>query len=345
MPVASCAQLLASSRSIRGAPRAGTIGPAPAGQRLGQGSVRLGRAGAARGGKESVTQGPNPTVQRRRLRVELRRARAAAGLTQREVADDLGWSLSKLLRIENGQVGVSRTDLKALLDRYSVTSEDQINSFVRLAREGRRQAWGAYRDVLNPDYMIYLGYEGSASMIRQFEYLVIPGLLQTEAYARTVIRGLAPPGTAQTTMDRQVKARMARQDLLNRDDAPEMFFIMDEAVIRRWVGPSPGDPSIMREQLERLKELGSRPSISIQILPFKYGIHYGLRGPFVLLEFPDPEDDDLLFIENPSKSLATRDNPEVTALYKTVFWELESVATDPKELTGLVDRVLADMSK
>src|SRR4051794_41070755 len=124
-------------------------------------------------------------MQRRRLRVELRRARAAAGYTQRDVAEALDWSYSKLLRIENGQVGVSRTDLKALLDHYLITDEGQLKAFAQLARDGRRQPWSAYRDVLNPDYMIYLGHEGSASTIRHFEQLVIPGLLQTEAYART----------------------------------------------------------------------------------------------------------------------------------------------------------------
>jgi transcriptional regulator with XRE-family HTH domain len=285
----------------------------------------------------------DPMVQRRRLRVELRRARLGAGLTQRQVANELGWSPSKLLRIEAGQVGVSRTDLRALLDHYGVRDPNTVAEFTRLAEQSRRQPWSEYRDVLRPEFVVYLGYEAAASYLCQFEPLGIPGQLQTPDYARRVIWDLASPGTDEKILERQLEARLKRQALLERHDPPNAHFMLDEAVVRRWVGAEGGNATIMREQLERLKDLNNRPSITIQVLRFSHGLHYGLRGPFVLLEFPDPEDDDLLYIEGIRSSSANRDSADEITFYKNIFWDLEKAATPPGDLATFLDTITAEM--
>ena len=287
----------------------------------------------------------DPTVQRRRLRVELRRARSQAGFTQKQVADDLGWSPSKLLRIENGQVGISRTDLRALLSHYGVVDTEQIRLFTDMAQQGRKQqTWSQYRDVLNPDFMMFLSYEGSASLLRQCEQLFVPGILQTEEYARSVIHALATSDVTERDMDRQVEARMLRQNLLERADPPEMFFILDEAVVRRWVGVKSGEAQIMRQQLRKLQELSDHPRVTLQVVPFSHGFHFGMQSSFVLLEFPDAEDDDLLFLENNRASVSTHDSSEVIARYKEEFWRLEEIAIDGSAVSDFLEGIIEEMA-
>jgi transcriptional regulator with XRE-family HTH domain len=286
----------------------------------------------------------DPTVQRRRLRVELRRARSEAQKTQKQVADDLGWSPSKLLRIENGQVGVSQTDLKALLDYYEVKDREQVKAFIQMAQHGRRQQpWSQYRDVLYPDFMAYLSYEASASLLRQVEPLLVPGLLQTEEYARAVNEAYALKDWTERDVERQTEARMVRQTILERDDAPEMFFILDEAVVRRWVG-RPGSSKLMLQQLKRLQEVNEHPRFSIQIIPFSNGFHFGMQGSFTMLEFADPEDDELLFLENRRTSVSTRDSTDMIANYKEQFYRLEAEAIPRTQLPDFLARIAADIS-
>ncbi|MFF5084568.1 helix-turn-helix domain-containing protein [Actinoplanes sp. NPDC000266] len=286
---------------------------------------------------------PHPMVQRRRLRAELRRARAESRRTQKEVVADLGWSLSKLVRIENGQTGISRSDLRALLDFYGVTDPDGVRLLLELAADSRRQsAWSAYRDVLDPDFMAYLAYEESASLVRQSETLLVPGLLQTEEYAYAVTRQFASADMSGRDIERLVEARMVRQELLGRDSCPEMFFVLDEAVVRRWVGEAPGSGKVMVRQLRYLQELAERPGISIQILPFRSGLHYGIGGPFTILEFPGLEDDELLFVEN-RKGPTWRDNTDTIASYKERFWHLEELAIDAADLPGYLESAIKEM--
>lgn len=287
----------------------------------------------------------DPTVQRRRLRVELRRARSQVGLTQRQVADELGWSPSKLLRIENGQVGISQTDLRALLDHYGVTDTELIKSLKEMAQQGRRQqTWSQYRDVLYPEFMAYLSYEGSASLLRQCEPLLVPGLLQTEEYARAVNVAFASKDLTERDIERQVEARMLRQQILERDSPLEMFFILDESVVRRWVGTKPGDAKIIVQQLRRLQEVNEHPRFSVQIVPFKQGLHFGMQGGFTMLEFPDPEDDELLFLDNRAASVSTRESTDVIANYKEEFYRLEAAAIERAVLGDFLSAIIKEMT-
>jgi transcriptional regulator with XRE-family HTH domain len=216
---------------------------------------------------------PDPAVQRRRLIVELRRARVRAGFTQKQVAEELDWSLSKLLRIESGQIGISTTDLRALLDHYGIHDAAQRSQLVTLAQHSRRQTWTEFRDVLHPDFMVYLRYESAAALIRDFNGTFVPGLLQTEEYARAVIRTLTQD-ESEIDIDRQVQVRMRRQEILDRADPPRLHFILDESVIRRRIGGT----RVMRRQLIQLKALAERSHVTIQILPFSFGSHLGMSG-------------------------------------------------------------------
>ena len=210
------------------------------------------------------------------------RARLQAGLTQDQVATAMDWSLSKVIRIEAGSVGISTNDLKALLILYKMVDGEQTDDLVALARAGRERSWqSAYRDVVSPRMLQLIEYEAAALIIRNFQPLVVPGLLQTEEYAKAVLGQFAGTATA-ARIDAQVDFRMRRQELLDRADMPLLFFILDEAATRRLVG----GPAVMRRQVRKLIELAGRPNITVEIVPFSAGVHPGLLGPFVIYEFP-----------------------------------------------------------
>jgi transcriptional regulator with XRE-family HTH domain len=284
----------------------------------------------------------DPTMRRSRLSAELRAARLAAGFTQRQAARDLRWSVSKLMRIEAGQVGVSATDARALLARYGVTDDDQVTHVVALAQHSRRHVMGEYRDVLHPEYLLYLGFENAASQLRQFEPLVVPGLLQTPSYAEAIIRAVALPDIPDAVSTRQVAARLARQALLGRDNPPRMSFVIDEAALRRWVGSKPGQADILREQLDHLDELARQPNVTIQVLSFRHGFHYGMMGAFVVLDF-DTDDEQLLYLETGRPNLLVRDKPDLVAQYDKLFEDLQAVASSPDELTSVLDSIRAEL--
>jgi len=291
------------------------------------------------------TGAPDPTVHRRRLRSELRKSREIAGFTQRDTARAMDWSLSKLIRIETGAVSISTNDLRALVAHYGITDQTRVDALLTLARAAReRSPWSAYKDLVSPEFVSFLGYESAASVIRNFEPLLIPGLLQTEDYARDVIRELEGPDKRR--VDALTDVRMERQEVLNRDDPPSLHCVLDEAVIRRVVGAT----DVMRRQLRHLKELAQRPKITIRIMPFSQGMYPRLRVPYVLFEFPDPLDEDILYIENPQgemivREAATEEASNVTpVVYLEVFFQLEQLARQEGSMS-MIDSALADLPR
>jgi transcriptional regulator with XRE-family HTH domain len=275
---------------------------------------------------------------RRRLRIELRRSRNAAKLTQREVADALEWSPSKVIRIESGQVGISVTDLRALADLYHVDDTDRRGELETLARGSRRQPFADYRDLLAADTIKFLGYEASASLIRHVQPLVVPGLLQTEDYTRALLHAY---GSEPTAIDRVVDNRKERQELFDRADPPQVFTILDEAVLRRRVG----GPAVMNGQLQHLRSLADHPRVTIQIVPFTVGAYRAIQGPFVHLEFPDVSDPDVVFLDGQRDSATLIDDPEIAAHYQESFIALEDLASPPEELPSHVDRAIKSWSE
>jgi hypothetical protein len=275
-----------------------------------------------------------PVVARRRLKAELRRARKESGRTQREVADAMEWSTAKLIRIESGEAKISRNDLKALLEYYDITDAERLTELHDLARAVREEeSWSDFNDVLPSKAPRFFGFEASASGIRSYQLIVVPGLLQTKAYFFDLIRPLDSVSDAVTMRRWEVRER--RQRLHDRAQPPALHFIIDEAAVRRPVGGW----EVMKEQLRALQEYARRPHVTIQILPFDAGAHEGMTYRFVLLEFDDENEDDLVFLEEPDGDL--RDDPEESAIYQERFLRLSEIALPPEDTVAFLDRVMA----
>ena len=272
----------------------------------------------------------NPAALRRRLIVELRRLRAQAKMTQRQVGQALDWSPSKIIRIEQGVVGISVVDLRALLALYGVSDERALSEFAEMARGSKRQPFSDYRDVLSLETIRFFGYEATASIIRQVELRVVPGLLQTEEYTRAVF---SARHVDEARADKLVESRRERQELMERPDPPEVFFIIDEGVLRREVG----GPTVMKRQRERLIEAAAQPNVSIQVLPFALGAHVAISGSFAYLEFPSEGDPDVLHFENPPGDSLIVDDPQTTSTYLERFSELEEQATKRTKFDQIVN--------
>ncbi|MFF5297319.1 helix-turn-helix domain-containing protein [Paractinoplanes globisporus] len=293
-----------------------------------------------------MAESVDPAVQRLALRLQLRQLRVGATLTQKDVAKQLEWSPSKILRIESGENGVSATDLQALLRIYKVTDPRRTEELTKLAREGRKPSTSSYDDVLSKEIQLLQRYEKAASIIRQFEPIVVPGLLQTREYAESILRLYASPDDSERVIQRRIESRLERQELLERDDPPEMFFILDEAAVRRRIGYEAGGDagrSVMRQQIEYLKKINEHPRITIQIMRFLLGGYQGMRGPFVVIEFAEAALNDLLYLETVDGEYIKQEEPSDTRPYLEQFWEMESVATAKDELNDLLDDVLRSM--
>ncbi|MEU2897684.1 helix-turn-helix domain-containing protein [Streptomyces sp. NPDC001273] len=258
---------------------------------------------------------------RLRLRTELRKARMAAGLTQREVADRMEWSPSKLIRIEAGEVGISVNDLRPLAAAYEITDRRKLEELLDMARGSRRMPFAEYRDLYSKDFLQFLALESAAWINRQYNSLVIPGLLQTEEYMRAVMHAF-DKSAADEIVDRGVEARLARQDLLEGTDGRQFFFVLDESVVRRLTGGR----GVMRAQLEHLADLSLLDHVTIQILPFSVGAHPGIQGPFTLFEFQAEEMEDALFIEDSRGVSYPGGSSEEIRRYLERFWALEDLA-------------------
>lgn len=285
-----------------------------------------------------MTAVQDPTVQRRRLRMELRRARDAAGLRQAEVAHAMDWSPSKLIRIERGDVSVSTNDLRALLSHYGVQDKGQVAELLELARSARGASfYDQYSDLLKPGFKEYLAYESSASVIRQYDPVLVPGLIQTEEYGRALFRdmGRLDPATA----DKAWSVRQHRQEAIERDSPPDIVFVLDEAVLRRHVG----GPHVMRHQLERLRNSMTEDHFRIQILPFTRGAHPGMAGNFILLEFTDPNLDDLVHLES-IDSITIRDDTDLIALYLDRFEQIQKLALPLEQSLEFLEKLIVGMS-
>lgn len=226
-----------------------------------------------------MTQVHSPAMSRRRLGVELRRLRARAGRTSAEVAATLGWSPSKLSRVETGKGGLRRRDLDLLLDLYHVADAGPRAELVEMLDHARAPAWWAIYQ-LPGGYQEYLALEAAAVALDIYQPKLVPGLLQTAEYARAVNRGARAPADLTESM---VKARLARQDLLARELPPRVRVLLDEAVLRRPVG----GPDVMRRQAYRLLELSDGPAVEFRVLPDGIGEHACMAGSFIIVTVAD----------------------------------------------------------
>ena len=243
--------------------------------------------------------GAGPTVLRILLGSQLRRLREERNVTREDAGYAIRASESKISRIELGRVGFKERDVSDLLTLYGVADPAEREALLSLAREANQPGWWhKYGDILPQWFQAYVGLEAAASLIRTYEVQFIPGLLQTEDYARAVVllgNGNAP----KEEIDRRVQLRMERQQLLDRANAPRFWAIIDEAVLRRPIGGR----DVMRAQLDLLAELSERPNVTLQIIPFGFGGHAAAGGAFSLLRFPDQTLPDIVYIEQLTSAL------------------------------------------
>ncbi|GAA3088931.1 transcriptional regulator [Streptosporangium carneum] len=263
----------------------------------------------------------SPTARHRRLMAELSRLREDSGLTRVQVAERIGSTDTTLWRYETGLTRPRPSDVSVLTEVYGVTGEAR-DSLIQMAREARQRGWWhRHRQALKPGFDSYIGLEAEASVVRTYEPLVVPGLMQTEPYARAVIEATAMT-QAPSEVDEKVSVRISRQQLLHGPGDPiQLVALLDEAVLRRQIGGR----AVMREQLEHLVDLGKLPNVEIRVIPFSAGAHAAMDGKFCLLSFPEPEDPDLVYLEQATSGLMPED-PEEVRRYTLMFGSLSALA-------------------
>ncbi|MFJ2000380.1 helix-turn-helix domain-containing protein [Streptomyces chartreusis] len=252
---------------------------------------------------------PAPTVGQVVLGKRLQELREASGLGREEAARALRVTAATVRRMETAEVALKIPYVQVLLETYGVP-EDEAEAFVSLAEEANQPGWWQrYHDVLPDWFSLYVSLEGAARIVRSYEPHFVPGLLQTEEYARAVLRAGTIGQTGPETIERHVSLRMERQRLLERQDPPHLWVIMDETVLLRPV--SGGE--VMREQLDKLLEFAERDRVTLQIAEFASGPHPGTYAPFTLFRFAEPELPDMVYTEYLSGALYLDSRKEVAA--------------------------------
>jgi DNA-binding XRE family transcriptional regulator len=265
-----------------------------------------------------------PTVRLRRLAAELRRLRNAADISNRdEVTEKTGINAATLYRIETAKARPQMRTLKALLDLYGEDAE-QAAYLTALCRDAGKQGWlRPYHSDLPEEYTAFISFESEAQSVRNYESLFIPGLLQTEDYARAVIQGVLPWATEEEVGDR-VQARVERQAVLTEPNSLKLWAVVDEAALHRVVG----GVEVMRNQLRHLLDAVKAANITFQIIPFGAGAHPGMPGQFILMEFEDPMDTDLIYIDSMAGDLFLESDADIRR-YRSISENLVAVALSP----------------
>jgi transcriptional regulator with XRE-family HTH domain len=284
-----------------------------------------------------VTSRRSPTVRKRRLAAELRRLRKECGLTREQVAERIGCAPVTITRIETGQSGARVGEVSLMLEVSGVTGDERA-ALLQVAKDARKRGWWhPYSTSIPRWFQIYVGIEEEASSMRVYQPEVVPGFLQTEAYARAI--HLAEPAVpSEEETDRNVTVRLERQKrLLTAENSPDMWIVLSEAVLRRMVG----GPKVMHDQLAQLLELSHHPNIMIQILTFRSGAHPAMLGGFALLGFPEPLDADVVYVEYRQGSLYLEKQDEVDS-YSLMFNHLRAQALGREGSRDLITQVMQE---
>lgn len=265
-----------------------------------------------------------PTVLRILLGSQLRRLRKNKGISRHDAGYAIRASHAKISRMELGQVSFKRRDVDDLLQLYGVDDPEQREALLGLVSSANAQGWWhKYGDVLPQWFGVYVGLEEATSMIRTFEVQFVPGLLQTQEYARAVIN-LSGTTRSDDDITNRVDMRMHRQTRLQEPDAPRLWAVIDEGVLHRPYG----DHATMRGQIEHLIEMNRRPNITVQIATFDIGGHPAAGGPFSILRFPTPQLPDVVYLEQLSSALYF-DKYEDTHRYAQTMDHLATQAPAP----------------
>jgi transcriptional regulator with XRE-family HTH domain len=274
-----------------------------------------------------------PTVRLRRLAAELRRLRAEAELSREQVAAQTSVNEGTLYRLETARARPQRRTLLALLDLYGV-SEAVRSDLLDLSKSADGQGWlRPYQPELPEEYAAYISFEAEARSVRNYESLFIPGLLQTEDYARAVITGTLPMAS-QPEVEQRVQARIERQELLTAERPLELWAIVDEAAVRRMVG----GPGIMRGQLLHLLKAVDSPNITLQVITFEAGAHPGMPGSFVYMEFGEAADPELVYVDTLAGDLFLEAEADLRR-YSQMFDHLRATALSQSQTTDMISAV------
>jgi len=255
-------------------------------------------------------------------------------MTTERAAASIRGSHSKISRMEHGRVGFKERDIGDLLTLYGVGPGAEREALLNLAREANTPGWWqGYSDILPHWVEPYFGLEAAASFIREYELQFVPGLLQTQEYARAVIRlGNLP---SEDEVERRAKARISRQEILHRVNPPKVWAVLDEGALRRVIG----GPQVMREQLLHLIEMCDHPAVTLQILPFSAGAHRAMGGPFTILRYTEPDLRDVVYIEQLTSALYL-DKPTEVDAYLEVIEEVCLQADPSAKTPGILKSVL-----
>jgi transcriptional regulator with XRE-family HTH domain len=286
------------------------------------------------------------TVPRRQLGRYLRELRNGQRLTVRAAAERLEWSEAKMWRIETGQTSLRSLDVEAMCKIYGAPAA-LTEALMGLAKETKARGWWqAYGDVIPEGFDIYIGLEEAASQLSWYEPELVPGLLQTEAYARTLIEA-DNRGVDDKEISRRVQVRMARQPLIRRATAPlRLQVALSEGILRRPVG----GPQVMAEQLDQLTEVSGLPNVSLRVAPFSAGAHPGvMSGPFVILRFPvngdGRESEPATVYKDGFSGALYLDKPNEVERYAQAFGGIQDACLDEKASRGLIQQAAEELRK
>lgn len=279
-----------------------------------------------------------PTVLRIVLGTHLRRLREARGISREVAGEAIRASHAKISRLELGRVGFKARDVADLLTLYGVTDKPERDAFLALVQRANEPGWWRqYGDVLSSWFETYLGLEQASSIIRTYEVQFVPGLLQTEDYARAVIR-LCQLHNSTEEIERRIELRMARQDFLTQPEAPDYWAVMDEAVLRRPLGGR----AAQQTQIRHLIEMAELPNITLQIMPFSVGGHPAAGGPFTILRFAEPDLPDIVYLEQLTSAVYL-DKRRETDNYLLVMDRLCVTAESPANTTNLLKQIIKEI--
>jgi hypothetical protein len=243
-------------------------------------------------------------------------------------------SASKISRLENGQTGSSPRDVRDILALYKV-GEAEVDDLLELAKETRQRGWWQQHGAVLTS--AFIGFEAAAHAVRSYEAQCVPGLLQTEEYARNLI-AVGGNDSAEQIQSR-VHVRMARQALLTQDDPLDFWCVLDEAVLLRPVGGR----TVMRGQLEHMAKVSSLDNVTLQVLPFEVGAHAGMEGSFVLLRFPHEGDSDTVYVALATGGVFQEKSDELSR-YMSIFSRLTDIALTPEDSKALILRMAKELT-
>ncbi|UGT63686.1 helix-turn-helix domain-containing protein [Nocardia asteroides] len=279
------------------------------------------------------------TVGLRRLAAMLLEMREDAQLGKEEVSSRTGINITTLYRIETAQARPQRRTLMAMLDLYDVDDKQREEAIELLTTALKPGMARAYEGSVSEVYAAYINFESEALSARHYQTSTVPGLLQTYEYANAVIDTSMPKLEA-SMMESRAKARMDRGVNLTKDEPLELWVVMDEAAIRRVVG----GPVTMRGQLERLLQEIKRKNVILQILPFDAGAHPGMAGAFTLLDFPNPADPELVYIEGLAGDELIEGHTEIRR-FGVIFDQLRAMALSPRDSAAMIAAAAAELAE